>query len=102
MLVSVEWENADETRVYTLEDYVDPDSVHDPYTKSKIYAEKAAWKFMATLEDSERFEFISLVPCFITGPTLIKTSFSTGDLFVDIMSGKFPRYPEMNFASIDV
>ena len=41
------------------------------YPKSKTLAEKAAWDFQASLPEEERFEIVTVLPCFVMGPTLI-------------------------------
>ena len=43
----------------------------DAYAMSKTLAEKAAWDFQASLPEAERFEIVTILPCFVMGPTFI-------------------------------
>lgn len=49
------------------------------YPKSKTLAEKAAWDFVDSLPESEKFELATINPSFILGPSFIKCGFSSGE-----------------------
>jgi len=42
------------------------------YTKSKLYAEKAAWDFWAQLPEENRMEIVTILPSVIMGPPIRK------------------------------
>ena len=48
----------------------DPDRPEgmNPYLESKTLAERAAWKFVEDLAEGEKFELVTVNPCFILGP----------------------------------
>jgi hypothetical protein len=71
-------------------DWGNPDGPHvNNYSKSKILAEKASWHFVKSLKglntlltlytvsifrffsDGNRFAFTTILPAFITGPTMV-------------------------------
>ena len=68
LLVSINWKNPKQ-EAHTVDDWVDPDDTTDGYIKSMIIAERHAWDFMENLSDDEKFEFVSLVPSLIVGPS---------------------------------
>ncbi len=49
-----------------------------PYEKSKTLAEKAAWDFLESLPENERFELVIINPSLILGPALITGDFTSG------------------------
>jgi nucleoside-diphosphate-sugar epimerase len=60
---------------YNEEDWSDLEAC-SAYDKSKTLAEKAAWNFVYSLPEEERFEFVSINPVFILGPALVPTDSS--------------------------
>lgn len=48
-----------------------------PYGKSKVLAEKAAWKFVADLPEGEKFELATILPGMILGPMIAESSFNS-------------------------
>ena len=59
----------------------------DPYSRSKLLAEKAAWEFVEKLPESERFELVTINPTFVFGPPLIKKDFTSGGILKNIVTG---------------
>ena len=41
------------------------------YVKSKTLAERAAWDNQKALPEDQRFEIVTINPCFVQGPTLV-------------------------------
>ena len=58
---------------YTEEDWM-PEENTDPYVKSKIMAERAAWDFMNKLDNEQKFELVVVNPSLIQGPILSAAS----------------------------
>lgn len=71
------------------------------YDKSKTLAEKAAWDFLFSLPENERFEFVSINPVFILGPSLVPTDSSPTAVKM-LMQGKFPFVPKVMLVLVDV
>lgn len=47
------------------------------YPKSKTLAERAAWEYQQSLPEDQRFEIVTVNPCFVMGPTLIPGGFTS-------------------------
>ena len=60
------------------------------YYKSKVLAEKAAWDFLTTLPNDEKFELVTICPGFIMGPPLRKENFTSGGWLKSLMEGSMP------------
>ena len=60
------------------------------YPKSKVLAERAAWDFQKSLPKEKQFELVVVLPCFISGPSLIPGGFESGDYIASFFSGKMP------------
>lgn len=75
-----------------------------PYERSKLRAERAAWDFMQKLDEDKRFELVVVNPGYVQGPLL---SPSGGDgtkaMAVTLMGSKSPvGVPEVYFPVVDV
>ncbi|TNV77275.1 hypothetical protein FGO68_gene7656 [Halteria grandinella] len=86
--------------LYDESDWSDLD-VCPPYEKSKTMAEKAAWNYLDSIQ-GDRFELVTLNPCFIFGPSLIPGDFASGQMLGSILSGKYPGMPKISLAIVDV
>src|SRR5690606_26391593 len=74
---------------------------HQPYSYSKVVAEKEAWKLY---EAQDRWKLVVLNPSFVMGPALTPMDDSTSINFMaDILKGTF-KYgaPELMFGFVDV
>lgn len=71
------------------------------YDKSKTLAEKAAWDFVHSLKEEERFEFVSINPVFILGPALVPTDSSPTAVKM-LLQGKIPFVPKVMLVVVDV
>ena len=58
------------------------------YQLSKYLAEKAAWDFVKSLPESEKFELVCINPGLVLGATPLKTGFTSGALINAWMNGK--------------
>ena len=74
---------------------------HQPYSYSKVLAEKEAWKIEET---QDKWKLVVINPSFVMGPALTKTSNSGSISFMnDVLAGKFKTgAPDLQFAFVDV
>lgn len=74
---------------------------HQPYSYSKVSAEKAAWE-MANAQD--QWKLVVINPTFVMGPSLTPASDSESiKLIKDYLTGKFiTGVPELRFGIVDV
>ena len=74
---------------------------HQPYSYSKLVAEKAAWE-MHGLQD--QWKLVVINPSFVMGPSLTQNSNSESLSFMnDMISGKFRMgVPHLEFSFVDV
>lgn len=85
------------------EDYFNESSSvnHQPYSYSKVLAEKEAWKIA---EAQSKWKLVVINPSFVMGPSLSKHSGSESLAFMqDILSGKYRMgAPDLMFGFVDV
>ena len=88
--------------VYTELDWAN-DATCSVYEKSKVRAEKAAWEFVKELDESKRFELVTICPGLLAGPILCPShkEGSVG-LILQILTGKTSRFPDVYFLVTDV
>lgn len=74
---------------------------HQPYSFSKVKAEKKAWKIY---EAQNQWELIVINPSFVMGPSLVSQTKSGSISFMqDLLGGKFRiGAPELYFGFVDV
>ena len=70
------------------------------YPKSKIKAEKAAWKFYE--ENKGRIEVTTVLPSLVFGPIYTKHGNSSETLIAEIIRGNYPGVLDISFAIVDV
>jgi dihydroflavonol-4-reductase len=86
--------------VYDENDWSDLEAC-SAYDKSKTMAERAAWEFLYSIPEAERFELVCINPVFILGPALVPPESST--LAVKhLMEGKFPFLPKVMLVIVDI
>lgn len=99
--VSAVWGKGREgSRVYSESDWTntnDPDQ--SPYSLSKTFAEKAAWKFV---EEHGGPELSVINPSFVFGPALESDYGSSLEILYKILKGKYPLVPKLGFEIVDV
>ena len=88
--------------VYTEADWGN-DATSTTYVKSKVRAEKAAWKLVKELDASKQLELVTICPGFLNGP-LFSPSHKEGSLAftIQILTGKMSRVPDVYFLLTDV
>lgn len=87
---------------FTEEQYNDTSSVsHQPYSYSKVLAEKEAWKMY---EAQNQWKLVVINPSFVVGPSLTGASDSESLNFMkDILKGKLAMgAPDLWFGYVDV
>lgn len=74
---------------------------HQPYSYSKVLAEKEAWKMA---EGQDKWKLVVINPSFVMGPSLTESSNSESLNFMkEMMSGKYKSgVPELQFGFVDV
>lgn len=91
-------------KVFTEADWSDPEGKGDyitPYAKSKTLAERAAWDFIE--REGGDLELTVVNPVGIFGPALLLPCESTTvGIIQQILQGKLPAVPNMNFGVVDV
>jgi nucleoside-diphosphate-sugar epimerase len=87
--------------IYNENDWSDLE-VLGPYEKSKFLAERAAWDFVKSLPDDERFELTVINPNLILGPPLIQGEFVSANFIKKILLGQWPAVPKVIMAISDV
>ena len=78
---------------YTEENWSDVEyqRVTSPYSLSKTLAEKAAWNFVGSLPEGERFEMVTILPSLVVGkPLHVHTDFTSGEIVTKLFTGEFP------------
>jgi nucleoside-diphosphate-sugar epimerase len=86
---------------FTEEDWTNLDaSTNTAYVKSKTYAEKAAWEFVAT--KGESLELAVINPVVVLGPVLGPDYSTSIQLITSMMQGSMPGYPRLRFGVVDV
>ncbi len=87
---------------FTEEQFNDTSSVdHQPYSYSKVLAEKEAWKIN---ENQKQWKLVVINPSFVVGPSLTGASNSESLNFMkDLLSGKMAMgAPDLWFGFVDV
>jgi dihydroflavonol-4-reductase len=88
-------------RPFTADDWSDPESADNSiYTRSKTYAERAAWDFMAA--DRSGMELVTINPAAILGPVLEKDYGTSAEIVLKLLRGDFPGMPRIGFPLVDV
>lgn len=95
---------ADPDKKYNEDDWVDPDKV-EPYSRSKILAERAAHKFIEELpqeEGKKKLELVVINPSYVLGPVLTDNLSSSLLGIKRLLDKSTPGVPKFNMAICDV
>lgn len=92
----------DSNKIYTEQDWVDPDAAETPYIKSKVLAERAAWEFVDTLPEDKKFDFTVLLPSYIIGPVLCGFMSVSMEIPKRLLMREMPLVPKLTFPTVDV
>ncbi|MBT4493748.1 MAG: aldehyde reductase [Gammaproteobacteria bacterium] len=91
--------SAPENRLYTADDWSDPDAPFIvPYARSKTLAERAAWDF-CTAND---IELTTIAPAVVLGPALETDYGSSLEALAKLMRREVPMLPRFGFGIVDV
>ncbi len=83
--------------VRTEADWSNVDQV-DPYPKSKVYAERAAWEFVA----DKPLELVAINPGLVLGPLLHAEQRTSMEVVRLLLAHRLPAAPRISFAVVDV
>jgi dihydroflavonol-4-reductase len=72
------------------------------YDKSKTIAERTAWDYMGTIEDSSSMELSVINPGLVLGPLLSSDWGTSGEMVKRILEHKVPAIPNISFSTVDV
>jgi dihydroflavonol-4-reductase len=87
-------------RLFTEDDWTDPDGPIQPYIRSKTLAERAAWEFFRT--EAGALELTVLNPVGIFGPALSVGTTSSLKIFEGLLNGTIFGSSTINFGIVDV
>ena len=96
--------NGESGKVYTEDDWSVEENCF-PYELSKYKAERAAWDFVEKLEDSKKFEFITVCPSAVIGPALTAATTDNTSIhfsITGILSNTTPGLPDVSIPLVDV
>lgn len=102
---AVEYGNPPRKTPFTEEDWSNLDNKHvkvPPYMKSKTIAERAAWSFINSDENSTKMELTVILPGMVSGPVLGKDISTSTQVVKKLMDGSMPGCPNLYFIFIDV
>jgi dihydroflavonol-4-reductase len=79
------------------------DPTTTPYPRSKVLAERAAYSHVERLPEDRRYVLSTMNPAMVLGPLLNASHDGTSPKLVgELISGRFPLYPDMYFGLVDV
>ncbi len=88
---------------FTEANWSEPEACGDDnYSKSKVLAEKAAWKFVEDLPAEEKFELTTVLPAFVMGPPLTPASGTSVGFVQGILTGGMAEISGQHVPSCDV
>lgn len=93
-----------ETGAYDESSWSNPDRPEGlgGYPKSKTLAERAAWDYQQSLPEDQRFEIVTVNPCFVMGPTLIPGGFTSSDFVEGLFNGSKTEVGTNGVGIVDV
>lgn len=86
-----------QTRALTEADWSTVDTA-GPYARSKVYAERAAWDFVA----DSALELVVINPALVLGPLLRAESNTSIEVIRRLLARDMPAVPRIGFAVVDV
>ena len=82
---------ANQPEVWNEEHWADKiDAELNAYEKSKVRAERAAWKFVAEMPEESRIELTTICPGLILGETMVKGEFASAEIINKFMHNNLP------------
>jgi nucleoside-diphosphate-sugar epimerase len=86
-----------DSRVFTEDDWTDPERV-DPYPKSKVLAERAAWAFAR----EHGLDLVAVHPGLVLGPLQRPERTTSAEVVRLLLDRGMPAVPRLGFAVVDV
>jgi dihydroflavonol-4-reductase len=94
---------SEEEKEFNENDWADiEDQRIDPYTKSKIASELAAWDFIDNLPQSEKIQFSVIIPSAVSGPTLTDDIGTSNQFIFKLINGTTKGIVNLNIGWTDV
>jgi len=88
-------------KTFTESDWSDPESQdNSAYTRSKTYAERAAWEFMDA--NKTEMELCTINPGAVLGPVLESDYGTSAEIVLKLLRGELPGKPKLGFPLVDV
>ena len=73
---------------------------HEPYRRSKLFAERAAWELMRTSGGAT--ELVTILPSAVFGPVLTTEGLGSVQVIQRLLTGKMPVVPRVGLCIVDV
>ena len=92
-----------DSKKYTEDDWATEEN-NQPYQKSKLLAERAAWEYVHQLPEGEKFELVAVNPSLVIGPVFSPVAgASTSQGIVEkLLRNSMPALANCSFALVDV
>ena len=88
-------------KLYTPQDWSEMPAC-SAYEKSKLLAEKYAWDYVKGLKEDKKFDFCTINPGLVMGPSIKTEPFSSGGAMTAILKGLMPAVPRVSVPISDV
>jgi len=72
----------------------------NPYYFSKVRGERVAWELME--KERPRFDLVVINPFLVVGPSLVSSVNTSNQIFVDMITGKYPGCVALAWGIVDV
>uniref|UniRef100_A0A914DSQ0 NAD-dependent epimerase/dehydratase domain-containing protein n=1 Tax=Acrobeloides nanus TaxID=290746 RepID=A0A914DSQ0_9BILA len=101
---SIMYGHEDYNHVFTEKDWSNVNGKNiNTYSKSKTFAEKAAWEFVDSIPRGDnKFKLTCLNPALIVGPSLTDDQGTSVTLIKRILNHEMPGLPKLYFNSVDI
>jgi nucleoside-diphosphate-sugar epimerase len=91
-----------ENRTFDEKDWARLDRPIGAYSKSKTLAERAAWEYITSAENTDGMELVSVNPGYVFGPFLDKHYATSMELVSTLMKHQVPGVSHSKFSFVDV
>ena len=91
-----------ENRTFTENDWSYLDKPIGAYSKSKTLAERAAWDFIRSAENTRKMELVTINPPYIFGPIPNKDFPTSAEMLRTFMRGEVPGVAKLKVGIVDV
>lgn len=84
-------------------DWADEYKTENPYTRSKILQERAAWNYWNSLPEDSRFELVVMNPGNMFGPVYKREDFASANIIKAVFKwSKYLGFPKVYYQAVDV